>query len=77
MRQGHIFSNDILLGQIEIETAGLSDIGSLAEECWRLDAAFTYPHSARGQSSRADEQPDWLSAERQEYGVEPEDEDPE
>jgi hypothetical protein len=77
MRQGHITSEDILFGQFELETAGLSEIGLPSEGWWRPDAIHTYHRLSQRQSTIGYEQSDWLSAERQAYGVEPDDEEPE
>lgn len=77
MRQGHMTSEDILLGQLGLEAAELSEMGALGEGWWRPDASHTCRQSMPRPSRWVEEQPDWLSAQRQENGVEPDDEEPE
>lgn len=77
MRQGHTTSEELLFGQLGLETTELSEMGALGEGWWRPEASHPYRPSTPRPSGWVEEQPDWLSAQRQENGVEPDDDEPE
>jgi hypothetical protein len=73
---GHLYMNaddESFLGAPELERFELSEIGA-GEGRWS-DAIYARYWAQKRQSPGEYDQSDWLSAERQQYGIEPDDEE--
>jgi hypothetical protein len=68
--------DDSVLGAPDLQRFELSELAGAGEGRWS-DAIYARYWAQKRQSLGEYDQSDWLSTERQEYGVEPDDEEPE